>query len=400
MKTALMLGMLCALALPAEHAWAESLRGKLANAITTIGVSANPAFDAMANTIANTAAHTLPVPAASAGFTYQFNPALEVFERTSDTLGPIFLERPDTLGRSKFNINVSFSYVDLNEFDGQSTSKLHAPDPIVFQVKNGGTVTGFTANELRYDLSVRNYITDLSATYGLLDNLDVNLLVPLIETTMDLGVNSGPPVVVVGNTGGFTGAGSGHTSGDKFGVGDVLLRFKYRLPDTGSFRWAAGYQMRLPFGSKNNFQGTSSFEVTPALFASWHPMKRIEPHANVAVDLRTDDVSHSQARWGVGVDADVLPRLGLVLDVLGRDEFSREAPSGQTDFLHLQNNTLQLEPLLGMDFDRKDFVDLSFGLRAVVWQDVMVFLNGIYAINDQGLRNDLIIPTIGVEGTF
>jgi len=397
MKTATMLGMLYALALPAGHAWAESLRGKLANAITTIGVSSTSAFDAMAETIATTAAHTLPVPAASAGFTYQFNPTLEVFERTSQTLGPIFLERPDTLGRSKLNLNVSFSYVDLDAFDGKS--HLHAPDPIIFQVTNAGTVTGFTTNNLQYKLNVRNYITDLSATYGLLDNLDVNLLVPLIETTLDVGVDS-QLVQSFGTTGGFTGAGTGSASGDKFGVGDVLLRFKYRLPDTGDFRWAAGYQMRLPFGSKNNFQGTGSFEVTPAFFASWHPMKRIEPHANVAVDLRTDDVSHSQARWGVGVDADVLPRLGLVLDVLGRDEFSREAPSGQTDFLHLQNNTLQLEPLLGMDFDRKDFVDLSFGLRAVVWQDVMVFLNGIYAINDQGLRNDLIIPTIGVEGTF
>jgi len=30
----------------------------------------------------------------------------------------------------------------------------------------------------------------------------------------------------------------------------------------------------------------------------------------------------------------------------------------------------------------------------------MVFANGIYALNNDGLRNDLIIPTVGVEGTF
>jgi len=121
----------------------------------------------------------------------------------------------------------------------------------------------------------------------------------------------------------------------------------------------------------------------------------------VAIDVRTDDVSQSQARWGVGVDADVLPRLGLVLGFLGRDEFSREASSGDTNFLHLQSNgTTQLEPLLGMDFDRKDFVDLSFGLRAVLWRDIMLFLNGIYDLNRQGLHNDTIIPTVGLEGTF
>src|SRR5262245_14096136 len=174
MKTATMLGVLCALALPAEQVRAESLRGKLANAVTTVGLSGGSAFDAMADTIANTAARTLPVPAASAGFTYQFNPALEVFERTSDTLGPIFLERPDTLGRSKFNINVSFSYVDLNRFNGQHTDNLHARgsnplnsdgDPIVSEIRNGaGNLLGRTADTLRYDLTLRNYITDLSLT--------------------------------------------------------------------------------------------------------------------------------------------------------------------------------------------------------------------------------------------
>ena len=60
----------------------------------------------------------------------------------------------------------------------------------------------------------------------------------------------------------------------------------------------------------------------------------------------------------------------------------------------------QLRLLLGLDFGRKDYFDLSFGLRAVVWRDVMVFVNGLYALNNEGLRNDTIIPLIGVEGTF
>ena len=44
------------------------------------------------------------------------------------------------------------------------------------------------------------------------------------------------------------------------------------------------------------------------------------------------------------------------------------------------------EPLLGINFDRKDYFDLSFGARAVVWRQIMLFVNGIYALNDQGLR--------------
>jgi len=53
-----------------------------------------------------------------------------------------------------------------------------------------------------------------------------------------------------------------------------------------------------------------------------------------------------------------------------------------------------------VEFDRKDFFDLSFGARFVVWRQVMLFANGIYALNDDGLRNDTIIPMGGVEGTF
>ena len=61
---------------------------------------------------------------------------------------------------------------------------------------------------------------------------------------------------------------------------------------------------------------------------------------------------------------------------------------------------MQPRPLLGLDLGRKDFFDFSFGFRAVVWRSVMLFANGIYALNSQGLRNDTVIPTVGVEGTF
>ena len=37
---------------------------------------------------------------------------------------------------------------------------------------------------------------------------------------------------------------------------------------------------------------------------------------------------------------------------------------------------------------------------ASVGDRIMLFANGIYALNDAGLRNDTIIPTVGLEGTF
>jgi len=127
---------------------------------------------------------------------------------------------------------------------------------------------------------------------------------------------------------------------------------------------------------------------------------RVEPHANLGLDLRADDVADSEARYGVGVDIDATRRIGVALAFLGRSQFSGTASASETDFLHLTPTGVALKPLLGVEFDRKDFFDLSFGARFVVWRQLMVFVNGIYALNDDGLRNDTIIPMGGVEGTF
>lgn len=384
---------------------ARSLRDQLGRASETVGLAGGSAFDALANVIADTAARSLPVLSASAGLTYRFNPTLEVFERTSDTLGPLFLERPDTLGRSKLNVNVSFQYVQFDAFDGTSLKELEAPSPVIARVVDAatGTLLGFTANDLRYRLRIQNYITAFSFTYGLLDQLDVNLLVPLIQTTFATGVTS-RRVAIAGPEGDFTATPpvveTGRVKDGAFGVGDLLLRLKYQFPKLQALRSAAGLQLRLPSGRQEDFQGVDSFEVSPSLFASTLLWSRVTPHANLAIDLLADDVERSQARYGAGFDVDITPRIGVALGFLGRSEFDRSSPEGETSFLHLVNGVPRLRPLLGIDFSRNDFFDFSFGARAVVWRDIMVFLNGIYALNDAGLRNDTIIPTAGIEGTF
>jgi hypothetical protein len=89
-----------------------------------------------------------------------------------------------------------------------------------------------------------------------------------------------------------------------------------------------------------------------------------------------------------------------VFAFLGRSQLDDPSNLADTNFLYLTPAGVQPQPLLGIDLGRKDFFDFSFGIRAVVWRSVMLFANGIYALNDQGLRNDTVIPTVGVQGTF
>ncbi len=386
---------------PAE---ARSLRDQLGTASESVGLQGGDAFDALADTLANTAARALPVISASAGITYRYNTELDVFERSSDTLGPIFMERPDTIGRSKFNVNVSWQYVEFDEYDGQDLDNLQREDPIVTRVVDGsGNPVGFTANRLQYRLGLQNQIVAFSATYGILDDLDVNLTLPLIATNFKVGVTT-QQEFVAGTDGIFTPlTGSpitGRSTENKFGVGDMLLRFKYQLPRLSEMRSAAGLVFRLPTGDEDNFQGTGSFEISPSFYVSTVLWKRVTPYANAAIDIRTDDVANSEARYSVGFDVDVFPRWNLSFAFLGRSEFQRSATPGSTDFLYLTPQGPQPRPLLGLDFARNDFFDASFGTRVVVWRQIMLFANILYALNDAGLRNNSVIPTIGVEGTF
>src|SRR5437870_9064438 len=147
-----------------------SLRDRLRASSLTVGITGGSAFDALADNIADTAARNLPIISASAGYTYRYNPQLEIFERTSETLGPIFLERPDTLGRGKLNVNVSYQYVQFDEFDGRSIKRLKAPDPIVIQeLESAGNLLRSTAHRPRYGLESHSNSGCLTQTSALLD---------------------------------------------------------------------------------------------------------------------------------------------------------------------------------------------------------------------------------------
>src|SRR6266542_1750085 len=45
---------------------------------------------------------TFPLASSAGGFTYQLDPALGVFTRTTDSFGPIYADRADTIGKGRF----------------------------------------------------------------------------------------------------------------------------------------------------------------------------------------------------------------------------------------------------------------------------------------------------------
>jgi hypothetical protein len=99
-------------------------------------------------------------------------------------------------------------------------------------------------------------VLSLYATYGITDRWDVNVLVPIINTSLDVSVRAvlnnaeinpltGRPTHLFPNG---TNVATRHIDDDSTGVGDVLLRTKYHFLSSNGFNLASGLSLRLPSG--------------------------------------------------------------------------------------------------------------------------------------------------------
>src|SRR5258708_2950257 len=103
--------------------WAKSMVDLLTDANKAAefggtGDVASPAITAIEESAAR--ATDFPATSTTPGFTYSYNPELDLYERSSTSLGPAFLERAETLGRGHGDIGVSFLYADFQNLNGDS----------------------------------------------------------------------------------------------------------------------------------------------------------------------------------------------------------------------------------------------------------------------------------------
>ena len=354
----------------------------------------------IAPVLASTVASTYPTASASSSVTYAYNPALEAFERQTRVGGPILGERAETIGKGQLNIAASFSYVHLTTINGDDfDSLLNRPvvngRSIVFPVEGGvtlanGRFTNFLPVQVVADIDVHAYILSPSITYGVTPDLDVNLTVPLIHTSLDVSADTlvpDPRFPQFALPPGDPRAGSGHreASDGATGVGDLLLRAKYVLLRKEMLDLAAGLGLSLPTGDEDNFQGTGNTLVAPALILSHVFADRFEPLLNVGIDLNADDVSRSVVRWAIGGTAEFIDRLTLAVVVLGRHELSAQADPIANPFF--------------FQIERNDIFDGSVGLRWRFADSGFLAANAVVPLNAEGLRPN-VIPTLEVEYAF
>lgn len=364
-----------------------------------------------------------PAISTTPGFTFRYDSQLQAFQRSSGSLGPVYIERPQTLGRGKFDIGISYLSVDFDQLNGRDLKGLR------FRLEHGDCCQPRSdppnpqdpffevdaINVVYEKFSLRSHVVSFSATYGLTDDWDVNILLPVVFTSLHLRARA-----VIDDAGsqtrGLGGIIHNFESGgqvqvrsatdDKFGIGDIQLRTKYHLAEFAGFNLGTGLVLRLPTGSQGNFQGLNDTTLTPFLSIA-REYGPLDLHASSGVQMNFDDSDRSRIRYGGGITFRLIEQIALLVDVIGSsnlrsDRISRRVIETLSD---QQGNQPAVDTEVSRIASRlvhTDVLDLNVGFKISPFgteRSIVGFGTVFIPLNDDGLRSDA-IPAVGLEVGF
>jgi hypothetical protein len=354
----------------------------------------------------------IPLPSPASGFTYTFDESLGVYQRTTQSFGPILTERPETLGRNKLSFGVSYQHYAFDSIEGVDLGAV----PAVFthdDAQLGGGRADLVTTDTAFDTKVDQTVASLS--YGLANWLDLSLAVPFVR--VELGATSNATVQRIGTTDPkihFYGPGNGNygtsavytSTGSASGIGDIVLRLKGHVVRAEKTGLALGFDVRLPTGDEEDLLGLGTTGVKPfAAFALSMGHAALHVNAgylwngesvlagNVATGQKED--MPDQFTYAAGIDFGVTKRLTLAVDVLGTRV--SESPRLVQQTFTAAN---------GATFDQIDFVTEAYsilngaaGLKLNLFGRLLLDVNVLFKLNDSGLR-DKVTPLFGIEYAF
>ncbi len=355
----------------------------------------------------------VPLPSPASGFTYTFDSSLGVFQRSTQSFGPILAERAETIGKGKFTFGISYQHFGFDSLEGVDLGSV----PAVFthddsQLGGGRSDLVVTSNSI--EASVNQSV--LFVSYGLGSRLDLSVAVPFV--TADLKVRSNASVERIGTaaspathyydsgTGGFGTTRVYSKSGHASGIGDLVVRLKGTPLKQEASALALGLDVRLPTGDEQDFLGLGTVGLRPFLAASFSH-GRVAPHVNVAylwngesvlggdVATGTQGDLPDQVTYAVGLDIGAAKRLTLAFEFLGT--YVIDSPRLIRQRFTAAN---------GQAFDQIGFITESYNLAnasaGFKWNPagkLLVDFNVLFKLDSAGLRDD-ITPLFGIEYAF
>ena len=304
-----------------------------------------------------TAHSQAPVPSASGAFRFAWDPELDTFVRSTQSLGDGIAERAPTLGRYTGTFNVTYTHIKFDTMEGDSLSNLSfsqsAFSPTFVsqltpldQVRFGNNLI-----QSQLDMGLTFDTVFFTGAFGITDSIDVGMALSVSQAHMHATVISNvvqgaqvqlPPAFFLEENNRLV-AKSGMLCGfdpqqpnkpisarcatdgfnqTAFGTGDLFLRSKWHFYDTEYADFAVEGVLTIPTGNADNFLGFNDPTFTPLLIAS-KDFGRVSPHLNIGYAFRSGaDVS--QAECIAGADVRATRWLTLAADFLGYFDDKRD----------------------------------------------------------------------------
>lgn len=352
----------------------------------------------------------VPLPSPASGFTYEFDSELGVFQRTSQSFGPILAERAETIGGGRFSFGFTFQNFTFDTIEGLDLANV----PAVFEhddaFRGGGRIDLVTtANDIQ--ARVNQFTTFVS--YGLTDSVDISLAIPVVSTDVTvissatvrrLGTASNEEVHFYRLQGDEVGARRTFTAfGNASGIGDLTLRLKGRMGSSAGL----GLDIRMPTGDENDLLGIGAAGVRPFLILS-RSSRAFSPHVNVGYlwngssvlggDPTTGESADlpDQATYVIGADFGVSSRFTFAIDFVGN--YLIDAPRlARTNFQARDGESVF--PTVEFSEESYNLLSGAVGFKLNVVESLLIDMNILFNLDDNGLR-DKITPLIGFEYAF
>jgi hypothetical protein len=380
----------------------------------------------------------LPLASPSSGITYSWDPAAKTFSPSTDSFGPVFGERADTIGKYRLFLGVSYQYLTFSSLDGTDLKRLPEvftqPDtPITDRngVNRNCSVVGDSTTDCsfirdvvtvqnRIDLKIHQVTTFL--TFGLTNRVDVSVAIPIQEVKMSIVSDA----TIVDNSGSGThafntrpGCGSvvnmtnclnqsfSNASGAS-GIGDIILRVKGSVWKGERAALAIGADVRVPTGDSLNFLGAGAAGVKP--FVVWSYRARVAPHfgagfeangsSRVAGDISTGskDRLPGQFTYSAGADIWLNKRVTAAFDLLGETVFQSQRLIA-TKYTELGAciipypnctdppvKTPNIDPNLTQSTGNLNVLNASIGFKVKLVSNLLAIANVVFKTNSDGLR--------------
>jgi hypothetical protein len=356
---------------------------------------------------------SLPLPTPAAGFTYQFDPALGVFTRTTNSFGPIMSERAETIGRRRLSIGVATQRLEFDSIEGLDLKRI----PAVFSHDNA-ELRGGREDVITTTNSVEATVTrsTLFLSYGVTNSFDVSVAVPYVTAKMIVTSDATirrigttiPEIHFFRMTDDSVGDHRTFTAfGDASGLGDINVRAKVTLKRTERHGFALGVDARMPSGDEHNLLGTGAAAVQP--YAVWSASAGpFSPHVNAGYQWNGSSVLAGAAqagqsrdlpdvvRYSAGGAVELHPRVTLAVDLVGRWVIDSPRLSRQT-FRALDGRT----EFADIAFRRGSLHELSAatGFKVNIVDRLLLNANLLFRLNSAGLM-DKVSPLVGLEYAF